>query len=934
MSRRQNLYQIFKFSASFICENNLRVDNYSFQDGLRDNAIVSAGDNIAFEQIRKLRGDTRTDDEIFNDVVFLRRALHKAKKDGCFQIAKAINQKIFSTLFVSDIVSVETQVKAQYRKLAKNGFYVNKTHFIRFSASAGQIRHNTVLFINSEIYEDIYKTLMCGLDKKITEINLAKFSAYFSLATSSVMWVTKPRVCVIDDFFTVLPKQKIDWIINTEDGKKSIEEREIDVELNSADGQGLISPTMTQQWSEDIGLDYVASSFVVRSIFVKGNLVPFDFHEYAREHNIYTIRDHWGKEYYLDDIDVLLSMSQFKMGKYYDSWQEYTEHADAAGIRWGVARYNKKEDPEMSLTNYQYIQIMNIDSSDIEELIAPTVDWIRKVCSGDRLYALLYCLGGFEEAESSSPSAVYSRAQNLAMKAVVKNPDFLQDGFVQSRIYKSIVDAIGRAKLGKIWMRGNYQFMISDPIAQCRSALGLSPTGEIPADHVYSKFWLDRIGADKDIVLLRSPCLDKHEANLCQTYTSKIAEKWYKWIPSGIIYSIYDTSVLRHSDSDFDGDIVNSTDSPIFIKGSMKYCTNPISYDKQSAPSHHMNLHNLIETDIRGFGTKVGTYSNYSTIIEAMLPMFQNPNQKAQKEELLMRKQLLREINGQEIDRIKGVEAHGPDKDLWLRFWPVDQDDSDIVKAEKYYHNSLVISKKPYFFRYLYPELNKKFKRYEAAYNDKAKAMFKTKLKRLLAKPDKTDEENSLIKRYHKFSPLITTNCNMNFLCREFESTDFDIKFSKQAPTMLPHYDLNDYQFDSSILEEFRQLYRMWSNKKVVSYIKSVYDGDEDSDDYDTMRAQVIDALYSQIRERYEDLNLKPMDALTYIFALSQSYVNFNFGFAWDLLDETILDCIPSKDSLVPVESEDGKEYLGKYYSLTLVPQCCVTEEESNDEEE
>ena len=550
MSRHQNLYQIFKFTSEFICKHDLNIEHYSFQDGLRDEAIVSAGDNIAFEQIRRLHGDARTDEEIFSEVQFLRRALHRAKKEGSFRVAKAINQKIFNTLFVKDIVSVETAVKADYRKLAKNGFYVNGIHFVRFSASAGQIRHNTVLFINSDIYEPIYHTLMCGLDEKISEINLAKFSAYFSLATSSVMWVSKPRVCVIDYFMTVLPKQKIDWIINTDDGKKSIEEREINVELNSADGQGLIDPEMAQIWSEEMGLDYVASSYVVRSIFVKGNLVPFDFREYAREQGIYTIADHWGNVYHIDEIDVLLSMSQFKMAKYYDSWQEYEERADAAGIRWGVARYNKKTDPEMCLTNYQYIQIMDINAEDIKQLIQPTVQWIKNVCSGDTLYALLYCLGGFEEGENSTLSEVYSRAQNLAMKAVVRNPKFLKDGFVQRRIYKSIVEAINRAKLGKIWMRGNYQFMISDPIAQCRSALGLSPIGEIPADHVYSRFWLDRIGKESDIVLLRSPCLDKHEANLCKTYTSKTAEKWYQWIPSGIIYSIYDTSVLRHSDSD------------------------------------------------------------------------------------------------------------------------------------------------------------------------------------------------------------------------------------------------------------------------------------------------------------------------------------------------------------------------------------------------
>ena len=176
-----------------------------------------------------------------------------------------------------------------------------------------------------------------------------------------------------------------------------------------------------------------------------------------------------------------------------------------------------------------------------------------------------------------------------------------------------------------------------------------------------------------------------------------------------------------------------------------------------------------------------------------MLPLFQKPEQSRQREELLTRKKLLREINGQEIDRIKGVEAKGPDKDTWLRYWQIDPDDDDATKAEKYYHNSLVISKKPYFFRYLYPELNKKYKQYESSYNDKSKALFGIKLKKLLGKPVKSEAEATLVKRYHKFSPLINTNCIMNILCRTIEDIDFEnrecVVFGKGSKERLVYFD-------------------------------------------------------------------------------------------------------------------------------------------------
>ena len=135
------------------------------------------------------------------------------------------------------------------------------------------------------------------------------------------------------------------------------------------------------------------------------------------------------------------------------------------------------------------------------------------------------------------------------MKAVIKDPSFLEDTYVQRKIYRNIIEAINRAKIGKIWARGNYQFAISDPIAQCQSALGLPVNGAIPADHIYSTFW-NNLGIKGRVMIGRNPCIDEHELNPCTLYRSKETDKWFKYMKSGIVFSIYDTSVCRLEDSD------------------------------------------------------------------------------------------------------------------------------------------------------------------------------------------------------------------------------------------------------------------------------------------------------------------------------------------------------------------------------------------------
>lgn len=920
MATLQNQYQVLKLKSDFIVARNLNVENYSKSQAAKDGALVSIGDNLVFQQIRKFYDDKRTHREIFNDVQQFRRAIRAAKREGKNKEANILNRFLVDSLFVKDIVNVEVVKKKEYKELAKNGFTVNGIHYVRFCCGSGQMRRNTITFINDKLYDTLYKNLMCGLDTKITEMNLAKYHAYFALAFSSVMWVRNPRVCVVKDFHNVVKDQKVDWICpDPATGKKHIEERTMDIDLNCADGQGLIDPQFAALWAEDMNLSYVPSSFVVRSVFVKGCLVPFDFKEFAAEHGIDSIRDKWGIAHRLEDIDVILSESQFKMHKYYVSWYEYQKYADAAGIQWGVARYNKKYDDEYVLANYQYLQVLNIDKTDILKLIQPTVDWIKKICTGDPLYTMLYMLGC--KGEQVSFKELYNGAQSTALKAIIKNPMMLDDAHVQKKVYRNIAETINKAKIGKVWVRGNYSFMISDPVAQCQSALGLEPTGLIGPDEVYSNFWRKRGVSCVD--LCRSPMIDSHEHNPCKVVSSADMDYWYQYIESGIIYSIYDTSTLRHSDSDFDGDVVMSTDNEIFIKGAQKW-HNVITYEKGAVPVQKICLKNSIATDLRGLGTGVGGFSNCATIMHAMKGIFQKDSQKEQRDELTLRIKLLREIVGQEIDRIKGTAAPELPKE-WKKTVRINDDDTDAVKADKYKRNSMVIAKKPYFFRYLYPELNQQFKQYEDSYNMASKEMFGMKFKKLLVKPNKTEEEMNLVRRYQKYSPLITAPCIMNLLCKEFENVDFDINFNKGAVSMLPTFE-DEFEVDSDKYKQVKELYRKFSARKQVKVLESILENADlpNRDEYDEIRFAAVDLVREEIREAIGGLNISSKELLFYCSQLSKEYRQFNWDFAWDILGDSIVDLIPRGRVEVPVKNDAGFDYLGDRY--VLAP---ITEEEA-----
>ena len=906
----QNQYYVMKIPSNKI----LDLKEYSFKDASLDGYIVSIGDNLVLSKIREYYGISDDHITLYNKVQRMRKEMKKIKSEPSSKEnskrLREIKSELDEILFVKDIINIKVIAKKEYAKIAKNGFDLNGEHYVRFMVGSGQMRRNTVTFVNEKLFSYLQESLMCGLDGKIKTINLAKLSAYFALSFSSVLWVREPRVCVIKDFYTNIPQQKVNFL------KELPEETTLDIitkdfELNSADGQGLVSPEMAKAWSEDMHLNYVPSSFVVRTAFVKGNLIPFDFKLYAKEHGITEITDRYGDKYKIEDIDVLLSESQFKMAKYYSSWEGYLSCHHSYHLKWGVARYNKEFDDEYVLTNYQYLQVLNLDKDEVEGLISYTKDWIKNICDGSRLYTMLYNVG---VKNSDDIDSIINSCGSTFTKAIVKNPELLNDSYVRRKIYNSIKESIRQAKIGRIWVKGNYQFMISDPVAQCRTALGLSPDGLIPAQSVFSNFWNIRTVSD-EIVCCRSPLTYASEVVPLKLVCNDEMMKWYQYIKSGMIYSIYDISTMLHADGDFDGDIVFSTDNKYFIKGVQRNEL-PIIYDKESVPLQKITLPNQIRCDLRGLDTKVGQITNYSTSMVAMLPLFEKDEYKEQYGELIKRLKMCRMLQGQEIDKIKGTTPPSFPKE-WRYVERIDINDSDEVKAAKYKHNSMVVKRKPYFFIYLYKTLMKDFKDYKKVFNNTSLKHYGMPIKDLILKENKTDSEADFLRKYKKYSPVIETDCLMNQLCKSIEDLEFEIAYNKNVPSLIQNFKDKNFKIDDKILFKIYQLYKEYKSTKKYKGVEAIIEneGIKDEETIEIVK-EIMYGLKDIIRERMNDLVSSSKDLFNYLITMCEKYDIKDYEIVWDIMKEDIIDSIPYGHNFYVVEDENGLEYLGKRYTI------------------
>lgn len=649
MSKKTDLFYIFKFNSKFLIEKAIGKDmRYTVDEARKDLNLVSLADNQVFHFLRKIKG-TPFDREKLDKLYKLRndeKSLPKVKRN-LVKIEK-YQKQIDDILFIPDIITVKMSSKKDYLDLTKNGFSINGIKFVRLVCTAAYLRRNIVGFINEKYFKELNEILMCGLDGKLKETNLGKFSAYYGLFMSAVNKVDTPRVCVIPDYETDLRNQMVDFIVTDPDGKRHIEEREKDMPMNWFDGMGLISPEMAKKWQTNLGLDYLPSGFVIRSAYIKGLVVPFDFHDFAKNVAFKeTITDAWGKEYNIEDIDVILTISQFKMWKAYENWQEYLYYSNKYGHIWGVSRVNKKNDDEYVLTNYQYLQTLNLNKEDIYKLAQPTVDWINNIGSGKIEYVLLYLLGCQNgDVDDFEAEDILNDVEMNFVKGIMLDPDLLKDDYVRAQIYKTLKRKIKDAKIGRLWVRGNYVFQISDPYALCEWAFGMEVNGLVGAYKMYCNFWNTRTDS-KEILCCRSPLVHGSEHLLRELECTDKMKYWYKYLESGIINSVKDMAVVHMSDSDYDGDIIFSTDNQIMINAlpEKRY---PITYDKRKAPNQKLTQKNLIKNDLNGFGSRIGQITNTASTMIAKQASFEKGS--PEWEELELRIKLLRMYQGEEID--------------------------------------------------------------------------------------------------------------------------------------------------------------------------------------------------------------------------------------------------------------------------------------------
>lgn len=932
MKKLQQFY-IMKFSSSLLekfdyhLKRNLGNTGTHVRELRSNNELIALGDNQALRTIRSIRYERNPNCLQYN--LQQLDELHKLKKqlkkklftESIKKQISMVNDQLDEMLFVPEYISVVIDDVSHYKKIIEDGLYINDFKYVRLMCSAGQARVNTVILIREDYELEVKKRLRCGA--KSVKITKNKYNAYFALSSSSTYLIPKPNVLLINDCEIEMDK-RVDWISKIpkeEKNKLSNNERvsEITTTLgfNLFDGCGAVSVEFAKRVAEELELDYIPSAFCIRCAYVKGMVFVVDFKQYAKELGIVFQKDLYGVDQKIEEMDMILTKSQFKLYNAYESMDDYYRLCDENGILWGITKVTPKNDNTYFRSNYQFCQAIDLrNMDDVAELCQPTVEWLSGICGKDVNLSILFLLGSLLDRKDIDYNNIMNLTNDNVAKALIINKEMINDEYIKSLVIMSVNKKIRESYLGKLILNGNFSVMIPDMYAFMQHAFGQEVTGALKEYEHYSHFWNER--GKTEVVAMRSPLTWRSEVNKLALVKNDITEKWFKYLTSGIIYNVWGCDCMIHADSDFDGDIVATTDNPVFLR--CRFDNLPITYSKSTVDKEYIKEEDLYLADIQSFNSTIGQITNISTSFYELLSKFEDdPTKQKEKDEIIERLKLIRKAQGDSIDKAKGIKIEPMPKHWTKR---VSQKPDGVTDDELEFCNSIVADRKPYFFRYLYPKENAKYLEYIRRENSVCETKFFRTLDELLSLPDSELSSSELDYKYNKYLeyiPLIDYNGRMNKICHYMEENLSEIARYRSKKTSDIIFDLiysgDDRTFDEEDVRYMNKAYLEF--KKVQSrYRKSK------RNDFDDFNSPIhsIDNEIKVIRENIFDnisKSLKYQCDLA-IYVSYELYPSRTKDFCWEIFGSQILENIKHNSSTpasIPVPSENGTiEYLGKYY--------------------
>lgn len=242
-------------------------------------------------------------------------------------------------------------------------------------------------------------------------------------------------------------------------------------------------------------------------------------------------------------------------------------------------------------------------------------------------------------------------------------------------------------------------------------------------------------------------------------------------------------------------------------------------------------------------------------------------------------------------------------------------DDTPEIKKKKALYRRIVANKKPYFMNYVYPEQRSTYNKYVKASNTKCLILHGMTIDELLAKPNKSTEEEEFLFWYNEQMPVGMNPCVMNKIAwkieEAFKGYTAEIKHASDFDYTILKTDAEYTHNDFLTIKRLYKQYCLETQNYCTKAAKFRIDSDESTLQKDLLRQKFKLECFKAVSNENQLCNI----------LLDLCYQRSNSKqFAWDMVGSVIIRNLLEKNKykVKYLERDDNGDvvYCGEKFSV------------------
>ena len=412
--------------------------------------------------------------------------------------------------FYNDGVDVEYIFRKRNGEIRKR----ETLHYKMLYRSTGKAKKGSCMFIVDKLYEKAKNFLYMGIT--LPEVNpmIVEISAYAPLVSSGIVGRVKinpKNILILRDVDRMFNTDVIS--VETDENKHCYAKHISNYKLKNTlfDGQALIDSSIFPQWGN--GYILLRHHFCKMAAF-STNIQKFFKDYFGDDYYTATVKDMFGNEHYVKDIELITTDNAMKWLKFdisYDYWCKWVYDNDC---QFGIVK-TAHESKLGDVQKMSYQMVNSLDEAIMPEVVKESVEYVERLKTDNEFFM-----------EYLEKNKNFSNDYEVLIALCEHNSEFYRSSYFRSRKKKIIEGYVLNLKSGKIIQNAENLTIVGSPYAMLLYA-ATADEGSVDNDDTFSnefgtiQCYTERFSDGEYLAFFRSPFNSKNNlAYLHNTYTA------------------------------------------------------------------------------------------------------------------------------------------------------------------------------------------------------------------------------------------------------------------------------------------------------------------------------------------------------------------------------------------------------------------------------